>query len=188
MTARYTPATIANEFLHRAGMAGKTLTPMQLLKLVYIAHGWHMAVNAEPLFDEAVEAWKYGPVVPSLFHEFKEFGGTPIRRLAHAIDVPVGGEEDDQGWIVRTPFVPPSDSNAHKLLDWVWQGYGGRDGGSLSDMTHEPGTPWSETVAEMKKNNPHVDWVNGYPIPNERIRSHYLTLWAKRNGQRTASK
>ena len=59
MAARYTPAAVANEFLALASSEKKTLTPMQLLKLVYITHGWHMAVNTDPLFEEPVEAWKH---------------------------------------------------------------------------------------------------------------------------------
>jgi len=44
---------------------------MKLQKLVYYAHGWHLALNNEPLIDEQVECWQYGPVISSLFHEFK---------------------------------------------------------------------------------------------------------------------
>jgi uncharacterized phage-associated protein len=37
-----------------------------------------LAINKEPLIDERVEAWNYGPVIPSLYHEFKNFGSGAI--------------------------------------------------------------------------------------------------------------
>ena len=40
----YSASAIANEILARATGAGVSLTSMQLIKLVYIAHGWSLAV------------------------------------------------------------------------------------------------------------------------------------------------
>jgi|GEM_PF-5349088 len=42
----YSPSVIANYFLDRASKEGRAVTPMQLLKLVYIAHGWHQIAEA----------------------------------------------------------------------------------------------------------------------------------------------
>jgi uncharacterized phage-associated protein len=48
---------VANEFLKLAEQDGVKLSPMKLLKLVYFAHGWHLALKGEPLLNERVEAW-----------------------------------------------------------------------------------------------------------------------------------
>ena len=55
-----------------------SLTPLKLQKLIYYAHGWHLAIRNAPLIDEVIEAWEYGPVVPNVYHEFKKFGNRPI--------------------------------------------------------------------------------------------------------------
>ncbi len=44
---------IANEFLKMNGAMGR-LTQMHLQKLVYIAHGWKLALVGEPLADDAI--------------------------------------------------------------------------------------------------------------------------------------
>jgi uncharacterized phage-associated protein len=66
-TNTYDPKAIANYFIARAAADGKRLTPLQLIKLVYIAHGWYLGLTGEPLINEPPEAWQYGPVIPSLY-------------------------------------------------------------------------------------------------------------------------
>lgn len=54
------------------------LTQMKLHRLVYYAHGWHLGFQDTPLLNETLEAWPYGPVVPSILREFGRFGAMPI--------------------------------------------------------------------------------------------------------------
>src|SRR5215510_7158653 len=70
----YDSKAAANWFLD----LGQPLTPMKLQKLVYFAHGWSLALTGVPLIKDAVEAWRYGPVIPALYHEFKHNGARPI--------------------------------------------------------------------------------------------------------------
>ena len=155
----YSPAIIANEFLERSGRDGKPITPMQLLKLVYIAHGWHLADTERPLIGESVEAWKYGPVIPSLFHEFKRFGGGPITKLAYE---PVLTDSDSQypelDIELDAPFLPEEDAATAALIDRIWREYGRKTGWELSTLTHQPNTPWSEAVkSRASAANPVID-------------------------------
>ena len=53
-------------------------TPMHILKMAYLAHGWMLGIFEEPLIYEPVDAWRYGPVVPILYHKYKSFRGDPI--------------------------------------------------------------------------------------------------------------
>ena len=57
----YQPLTISNYFIQKLHETGSPVTAMKLIKLVYIAHGWHLALeNGKSLISEAVMAWKYG--------------------------------------------------------------------------------------------------------------------------------
>ncbi|MCY4292405.1 MAG: DUF4065 domain-containing protein [Roseovarius sp.] len=44
---------------------------MKLLKLVYMAHGWCLAILDRPLIMDRIEAWDYGPVIPAVYHAFR---------------------------------------------------------------------------------------------------------------------
>ena len=120
--------TVANSLLNFANAEQIPIDPMKMQKLVYLAHGWHLAFTGEPLITQPVEAWKYGPVISDLYSEFKEFGASPITRLARN---PASG--------VLLP-----EKEAH--IQNVWNTYKGFDAIQLSMLTHEQGSAWDRTI------------------------------------------
>lgn len=131
-----TPLAVANFFIKQAIKEGNEITQLQLLKLVYIAHGWYLGMNGEPLLSEGVQAWKYGPVVPEIYHYFKSYGNAPINSLAQIFT----GEK----YII--PEVTNEDEK--RFLDKIWQIYKEFSGLELSTLTHMQGTPWYITWHE----------------------------------------
>lgn len=142
---------IADFILYLSGCEGKPITPMQLLKLAYISHGWMLGLYGRALTSETAEAWAYGPVLPSIYHDFKRYGGGNIKDCPSSAP---GG------------FDPPESS----VIRQVWKGYSRYDGVQLSALTHKPGTPWDVTRRESGA---------GAPIPNELIARHYQSLIQK---------
>ena len=133
----YTPQHVANYFITRANEEDRPITQLKLIKLVYIAHGWNLALLGEPLFDEPVQAWRYGPVIPSVYHEFKHFGRRPIDQMAENLDLDTMAMEN--------PQIPKSDAMTRKILNLVWNAYRKFSGEALIEKTHEQGSPWSQT-------------------------------------------
>jgi uncharacterized phage-associated protein len=127
----HSPRSIANIFLNKAKEEGVELTALKLQKLVYYAAGYYSAATNEPLMNCSIEAWEYGPVVPQLYHEFKEFGGKPITRFASEHDF-----TDDPA------PLPLNDKNAMQVADFVWNNYKKYSALQLSEMTHRPNSPW----------------------------------------------
>lgn len=75
---------IANYFVDKANQdtrAPYPLTLLRLVKYVYISYGFAMAILDKIIIDkrfDTVQAWKYGPVIPSVYHSFKHNGNNPI--------------------------------------------------------------------------------------------------------------
>ena len=71
---------VANFFLWYANEHGDGEPPSnkKIQKLVYYAHAWYLSLYDKRLFDEPIEAWVNGPVIPVLYHRFKEYGWSPI--------------------------------------------------------------------------------------------------------------
>ena len=135
--------SVANFFLDQAEREGIPITPMKLVKLVYIAYGWHLALTGRRLFDEPIEAWKHGPVVPSLYHEFKDFGNKPIDRRSYDLN-----EETFEFFV---PRIDKSRNDTSIVLSKVWASYRHFSGWNLRNLTHEVGSPWSLVYDPNKK-------------------------------------
>lgn len=132
---KYLPTHIANFFLWKADEENiKNLTPLKLIKLVYFAYGWYLAVYDKKLFCEKIEAWRYGPVIPSLYHEFKEFGNSAVCQFAVEF-APETGE-------FEYPVVAQDDKDVLQILGAVWEIYKNRSGIELSEITHSKDSPW----------------------------------------------
>jgi uncharacterized phage-associated protein len=166
---------VANYLLDKSDSDGITVDHMKLQKLVYIAHGWHLAVTGLPLFSNRIEAWTYGPVIPDLYGELKNWGHKPISH--YRIERP-GQDDEDHVWVMLDPD-PTRMTESGVVLDQVWIGYGRLAALQLSSLTHQEGTPWD---IARKKAAPLTRHVN---IPNELIRKHYLELAARNRAKRT---
>ncbi|KPH55505.1 Panacea domain-containing protein [Helicobacter pullorum] len=71
---------VALYFLFRAREleAGDTISNLKMQKLLYYAQGHFLATYKKPLFDDKIEAWKYGPVVKEVYDKFKIYGNLAI--------------------------------------------------------------------------------------------------------------
>jgi len=79
MSKCYNAQDIGNYFLWKAQEGNQELlSNMKLQKLLYYAQGLYLVLNNTPLFEEKIEAWTYGPVVPTLYHRYKELGANGI--------------------------------------------------------------------------------------------------------------
>lgn len=147
----YDARQIANWFISRALRDGRRFSIMQLLKLIYIAHGWYLEITGgAPLVRNKIEAWKHGPVIPDVYRVFRP-QGIDINRIDPA-------------------FPDQVDSHSANVLEYVYLNYGNIPAGRLSDMTHVPGGPWETASRQF-----------GYfaPITNDLILPHYRAIRAR---------
>jgi len=171
----YDAKAIANYFLDLGAEDRKPITPLKMQKLVYFTHGWNLAIKHLPLLNERVEAWKFGPVIPSLYQAFKIVGGGPINEKAKDISVDLEGK-----WKVTEPTIdrnlftsPEQDEFSKSLLRRIWKVYGKFSGEQLSQMTHEPGSPWAMTRQKFGD-------VKNLDIPDDLIEQYFVALAASR--------
>lgn len=127
---------------------------MQLQKLVFFAHGWHLALKDEPLINTDVKAWNFGPVIPPLYKALKKFGNGQV-------EGPISRDGHDG--------TPPDGQFEKSLLKRVWDVYGHLTGGQMSTLTHTEGSPWDVTFAKK----PYEE------ISDELIARHFKSLQKK---------
>ena len=147
---------IADYLLNKAKEENQLVDPMKLLKLTYIAHGYNLGFFEKPLFSNQVQAWKYGTVIPDLYHVIKRFGNSYV---------------DEE--VVNLYKEKEVVGDQKKLLDFVWNAYKPLSGLQLSELTHQENTPWKKTFNELYN----------IPISNDLIKDHYKNLIAEKRGE-----
>ena len=68
----------ANSILDVAFKNANPVTHLKLQKLMYFVYKKYLHDTNKPLFSEYFEVWTYGPVLPSIYHEFKHYEKRPI--------------------------------------------------------------------------------------------------------------
>ncbi|KUR75757.1 hypothetical protein AQZ49_14430 [Novosphingobium sp. FSW06-99] len=126
---------------------------MWLQKLVYIANGWNLAINREPLTGARVEAWDGGPVYRTIWNHLRDFGSDRKTRLLC----------DNEGQPFEADLAPGETS----VIQHVWDRYGSFTGSELSRMTHQEGTPWSNAYFGKGQNA---------PLSEADIQQHFIEL------------
>ncbi|KRB57832.1 Panacea domain-containing protein [Flavobacterium sp. Root186] len=137
---------IAKYFIELAKEEGQGLDPMKLLKLTYISDGWHLGITGKPLFENEIQAWKYGAVIPDLYYAIRMFGKDPVDPFLLNISAKTPLNEEDK-----------------EFLKKIWNNYKGLSGLQLSALTHEEGSPWSKTW----------DGTHDVVIGNDLIKEYY---------------
>ncbi len=133
------------------------------MKRVYIAHGFSLAINHKSLLDnrfDRVEAWRYGPVIPSVYHSFKQYRANPITDKTVVME----WDAKDCVPIFKTPEL--EDASARKIVEMVWKRYLGLSDSEMVTLTHKSGTPWD------------VCYIQGEnkPIPDEITELYYKKI------------
>ena len=144
----YIASTIAGYFIEKSNKEEQPLSVLRLIKLVYISHGWNLALYDSPLISDRIEAWKYGPSIPSLHDLFKGMG----LKKDDLVNSTVGEVS-----CIREEHI--------RLLSKVYVKYEKITGEQLSDLMHEKDTPW-HTVWDNEKGRDKI-------IENEAIKLYY---------------
>lgn len=106
---------------------GNLVTNLRLQKLLYFIQKEHLQQHGEPAFDDDICAWQYGPVVPRVYYEFSRYASTPIINIDESTPL-----DDSIKNTIRTVL-----NKYNKVPTW-----------KLVQLTHEPNSPWSNTVEE----------------------------------------
>ncbi len=100
---------------------GSRVTAWKLQKLVYYSQAWSLVWDEVPLFEDEIQAWANGPVIPNLYRQHKG----RFRLCAGDIE----GEPDRL------------NKDQRETIGGVLNFYGDKTSQWLSDLTHME-SPW----------------------------------------------
>lgn len=154
---KYDSLTVANFIVASANERRLSINMTKLQKLLYIAYGTYLAVTGARLTNEHPQAWPYGPVFPTTRNRLLKKDLSSIRMSEECL------KEINQ------------DMEMRSLANIVLSSFGNKSASTLSEWSHQSGSPWDRTV--NKKN---FSW--GDRIPDEYIQEYFNTIIVKNNG------
>lgn len=119
--ASSTAERVAEAIINLSHEQKSPISNLKLQKLLYYSQAWYLAFFKKPLFDEEIEAWVHGPVVPTVFSRYRVCRWNPI---------PAG---DTIG--------VPDQVRGH--IEEVWKAYGRFSAYELERLTHSE-NPWKD--------------------------------------------
>lgn len=133
---------LAHYIITKCTREGTPISNLQLQKILYFIQKEFLQ-NGQLAFTENIEAWQFGPVVPSVYFEFCGFGATPIFMTFPDTNIPVPEQQTIDRIIYENRSYNP----------WT-----------LVDKTHQPGKAW-DLIYQRGQGNRRI-------IPNELIRKN----------------
>ena len=122
----YNVFDVAQYVLYRYMELNKSITNLKLQKLLYFIQRKSLQANQRPMFNEIIEAWQFGPVVPAVYYKYVGAGASEIYEFSLP-DVKFEQEDIDIMEDIINKYI---DSNP-----WV-----------MVDETHNDGTAWDRAV------------------------------------------
>lgn len=108
------------------------MTAMKLQKLVYYCQAWSLVWDEEPLFEEEIQAWVNGPVIPALYKVHR-------------------GQFKVSSWEKGNP--DRLTGTQRETVDAVLSYYGDQTSQWLSDLTHRE-APWMNARKGLAPGDP----------------------------------
>lgn len=154
----YPASVIAYAFVKKGIEEGAYVTQMKLQKMAYFAHGYHLAKYGQSLVEEEFEAWKFGPVVQSIYQDYKLYGSDSI----------IGTGLISSG--VKKLEEAELNEAAKDAVEYTWKLTKNLSASQLSKWSHRDGSPWAEVYEEGFVSN---------PIKNETIQEYFKRILSK---------
>ena len=122
----YSAKQVANHIIHKANDEdGVHISPLKVINLVYLSHAWSLGIYRQPLLNQPVEAWKYGPMFWDL-----SCGMTDIHPT--------------MAFLQKDAQPAELTANEQQLLEEVYDRYRDLDTRQLTAMASASGSPWAE--------------------------------------------
>lgn len=128
---------VANTILDKAFNENIQITPMKLQKLIYILYKEYIKKTGKSLFSENFQAWQYGPVLESVYHQFSGYKKNNITDYYYTYK---NGER------IYTLIDEKSSEEFTNILAYVWNNYKNFSAVELSNFTHINDGAWEKAT------------------------------------------
>lgn len=124
-----------------------------LIKMLYYLQADSLRLNGEPLFNEQIEKWGYGPTEPEVFSYFKLYDAAPIDSSSLYL-----AYDNDRSWRLMNPayrtLAPRDTWMIDHLIDEIYNRFHDDPFKLVEFSKKEP--MWQQDEAAIRKGNMHL--------------------------------
>lgn len=155
VSAPYSALTIANYVIYFAKERQLEINNLKLQKILYFIQSRFLVEEGHSIFKDQIEKWKLGPVIPSVYHEFKGYGRSQIDEPTSYIEYT---EVDGEGSFEIKEFNQDDiDSETRQLLDDTIEKLSKFETFELVKKTHEH-TSWLFSEEDINRGIQHIQY------------------------------
>jgi uncharacterized phage-associated protein len=165
MSTIYSAIAVVNWFIITNKHETRDLTHLKIQKLLYFAQGFFLANYDKPLFEEDIEAWKYGPVVNPVYQALKRYNENNITE-------PINGFYLSDTKLATG--IPKIESNDYLVLTFLiefWNIYKPIPVWRLVNITHMKDSPWQQIIDTIISGQ-----TTNQVIPKELIKIYFKNI------------
>ena len=152
---------VARYIINYSNEKDYSISNLKLQKLLYFVQAYYLAFTPshEPCFREEIEAWDFGPVVPSVYREFKSFGGGDIPPISSYYNL----KSENNFWSIREVAY---DSNCiskrdKELINDIIDKFSAYSASELVKITHNQ-APWKNAYIPQRNAIITKEAIRGY--------------------------
>lgn len=160
MANLYNVLDISRYIINYSNQKGYGISNLKLQKILYFVQAYFLTNTKShtSCFNERIEAWDFGPVVPEAYHEYKQYGSGNIPSIEWYILF----DKDDIWNSKKVKFDNSVIKDEDKvLIDRVVDKFADYSATDLVSLTHNQ-SPWIDAYIPYLNNEITIDAIREY--------------------------
>lgn len=163
----YDVLDISRYVINYSNQENYDISNLKLQKLLYFIQAYFLITKKAPCFKEDIEAWDFGPVVPSAYYKYRLFGGSNIPSITTYTIIEKNSDDISQSKIKSAKYDKACIASCDaKLIEDVINKFSNYSASDLVEITHRQ-NPWKNAYENGRNTI----------ITIESIRSYFSNAW-----------
>lgn len=136
------------------------ISNLKLQKVLYFIQAYFLINKKDhtPCFDEKIEAWDFGPIVPEAYREYKQYGNGDIPTVKSYLLFDNGNIWNSKRVEYKDNIISPDDK---KLINKVIDKFSNYSATDLVSLTHRQ-SPWIDAYIPCQNNEITIESIRRY--------------------------
>lgn len=144
----YKVLDVAHYVIHYSNQKNYGVSNLKLQPLLYFIQAYFLIQKSEPCFDDPIQAWEIGPVVPRVYQEYKQYPSSNIPEVKFYITLNKNNPWDVQKVKFDDTIISDRDKASINLIIDHYKDYAGSDLSHLACLQK----PWLDAYSSLQSN------------------------------------